>query len=154
MVYWPQSDRVTKSQTHKVTQYTEGWKFFVPDINKLPYSLHSQGNDRSFFIFGLPSAIPYTSFGSHLYTICFYFPAFFANIPCPIFSFILSFYLKLFIYKMSGQIIKFFSCSTTTSFYKKLKFDNYFTLFEGEEIWRKRKKIQLNSQCTLLIIVS
>ena len=44
-VYWPQSDRVTESQTPRGTQYTGGRNFFVPDLEKLPYSLRSQGND-------------------------------------------------------------------------------------------------------------
>ena len=36
----------TESQTPKGTQYT-GWvKFFIPDFNKLPYSLHSQGDSH------------------------------------------------------------------------------------------------------------
>ena len=38
-------DRVTESQTLKGTQYTGVWNFFVPDFNKLPYSLHSQGDN-------------------------------------------------------------------------------------------------------------
>ena len=42
-----QSNRVTELQTPKCTQYTGGWKFFVPDFNKLPYSLRSQGNNLS-----------------------------------------------------------------------------------------------------------
>ena len=52
-VYSPQSDIVTESQSHKVTesqtlkgtQYTGGQNFLVPDFNKLPYSLRSQGDD-------------------------------------------------------------------------------------------------------------
>ena len=39
-----QSDRVTELQTLKGTQYTGGWNFFMPDFNKLPYSLRSQGD--------------------------------------------------------------------------------------------------------------
>ena len=39
-----QSDRVTESQLPKGTQYTGGGNFFVPDFNKIPYSLRSQGN--------------------------------------------------------------------------------------------------------------
>ena len=39
-----QSDRVTESQTLKGTQYTGGGNIFVPDFNKLPYSLRSQGD--------------------------------------------------------------------------------------------------------------
>ena len=38
--------RVTEWQTLKVTQYTGGWNFFVPDYNKLPYWLRSQGDNR------------------------------------------------------------------------------------------------------------
>ena len=34
--------RVTESQTHKDTQYTGEWNFFVPDFNILPYLLLSQ----------------------------------------------------------------------------------------------------------------
>ena len=34
--------RFTESQTPKGTQYTGGWNFFVPDSNKLPYSLRLQ----------------------------------------------------------------------------------------------------------------
>ena len=30
---WPQSDRVTESQTPKGTQYMGGWNFFVPEIS-------------------------------------------------------------------------------------------------------------------------
>ena len=40
-----QSDRVTEWQTLKGTQYTGGGNIFVPDFNKLPYSLRSQGDD-------------------------------------------------------------------------------------------------------------
>ena len=40
-----QSDRGTESQTPKGTQYKGGWNFFVPDFNKLPYSLRSPGNN-------------------------------------------------------------------------------------------------------------
>ena len=39
-----QSNRVTELQTPKGTQYTGGWYFFLPDFNKLPYLLHSQGD--------------------------------------------------------------------------------------------------------------
>ena len=39
-----QSDRVTELQTPKGTQYKGEWNFFVPDFNKLPYSLRSQGD--------------------------------------------------------------------------------------------------------------
>ena len=35
----------TELQTTKATQYTGGSNFFVPDINKLPYSLCSQGDN-------------------------------------------------------------------------------------------------------------
>ena len=39
----PQSDRVTDTQGSSVY----GWaKFFVPDFNKLPYSLRSQGDKK------------------------------------------------------------------------------------------------------------
>ena len=38
-------------------------------------------NGRSFFIFWLPSPIPYTGFGSHPSTIFSYFLPFFANVP-------------------------------------------------------------------------
>ena len=41
----PQSHRVTEWQTPKGTQYTGGQNFFVPDFNKLPYSLRSQGDN-------------------------------------------------------------------------------------------------------------
>ena len=37
---------VTESQTLKGTQYKGGWNFFVPDFNKLPYSLRSQGDKK------------------------------------------------------------------------------------------------------------
>ena len=37
-------DRVTESQTLKCTQYTGGGNIFVPDFNKLPYSLRLQGD--------------------------------------------------------------------------------------------------------------
>ena len=45
-----QSYRVTESQNYRVTD-TQGYseyewvKFFVPDFNKLPYLLHSQGDN-------------------------------------------------------------------------------------------------------------
>ncbi len=39
-----QSDRVTEWQTLKGTQYRGERNFFVPDFNKLPYSLRSQGD--------------------------------------------------------------------------------------------------------------
>ena len=42
LVYWPQSHRVTEPHTPK---YTGGWTFFVPDLNKLPYSFCSQGDN-------------------------------------------------------------------------------------------------------------
>ena len=44
-----QSDRVTESQSHRhsrVPSIRVGEFFFVPDFNKLPYSLRSQGDDR------------------------------------------------------------------------------------------------------------
>ena len=41
-----QSHRVTGLQTLKGTQYTGGQNFFVPDFNKLPYSLRLQGDDQ------------------------------------------------------------------------------------------------------------
>ena len=41
---WKTGLRVTEWQTPKSTQYTGGWNFFVPYFNKLPYSLHSQGD--------------------------------------------------------------------------------------------------------------
>ena len=46
--FWPKlfRNRVTESQTPKGTQYIGGWKFFVPDFNKLPYSLCSQGDNN------------------------------------------------------------------------------------------------------------
>ena len=50
-----QSDRVTESQTPKGTQYTGGWNFFLPDFNKLPYLLFSQGG----YIFKVESFIQY-----------------------------------------------------------------------------------------------
>ncbi len=37
--------KAAESQTLKGTQYTGGWNFFVPDFNKLPYSLCSQGDN-------------------------------------------------------------------------------------------------------------
>ena len=41
--YWPQSHRVTDTQGYSVY----GWvKFFVPDFNKLPYSLCSQRDNK------------------------------------------------------------------------------------------------------------
>ena len=41
-----QSDRFTESQIPKGTQYTGGQIFFVPDFNKLPHSLRSQGDKK------------------------------------------------------------------------------------------------------------
>ena len=39
----PQSDRVTDTKGYSVY----GWmKFFVPDFNKLPYSLRSRGDNK------------------------------------------------------------------------------------------------------------
>ena len=37
--------RVTESQTPKGIQYMGGWNVFVPDFNKLSYSLRSQGDN-------------------------------------------------------------------------------------------------------------
>ena len=54
-IYWPQSYRVTESQTPKGTQYMGGGIFFVPDFNKLPYSLSLQG-DNVFLMDICPSA--------------------------------------------------------------------------------------------------
>ena len=38
--FYKKNDRVTEWQTPKGTQYMGGWNLFVPDFNKLPYSLH------------------------------------------------------------------------------------------------------------------
>ena len=53
-VYSPQSHRVTESQSDRVTDTqgysVYGWvKFFVPDFNKLPYSLRSLGDKNTFW---------------------------------------------------------------------------------------------------------
>ena len=48
-VYWPQSHRVTESQSYKhprVPSIQVGEIFFVPDFNKLPYLLCSQGGKK------------------------------------------------------------------------------------------------------------
>ena len=42
-----QSDRVIESQKPSGTQNTGGWNFFVPNFNKLPFSLRSQGDNNS-----------------------------------------------------------------------------------------------------------
>ena len=46
--YWPLSDRVTESQSHRhprVLSVLVG-EIFLPDFNKLPYLLCSQGENR------------------------------------------------------------------------------------------------------------
>ena len=73
MTEW-QSHRVTESQTLKGTQYTGGWNFFVPDFNKLPYSLRSQGENVPFKeIVSMFFITKHISQGWYDFLFCFYY---------------------------------------------------------------------------------